>query len=142
MRHDASGTSRHVTAKSSICKPGGNAGMGAFCKSDAYAGNDSCVIAGDLRGASCLGGGAGRRETGAEDPAEVSRGNSRQRRGLPPTKPAEGPNGARKGLQERDGNVSGIECIASDPDEAHDLPAAAQSRLSRGALCARRDDLL
>lgn len=78
MRRDALGTSGHVTAKSSICKPGRNAGMGAFCKSGAYARKDSCLTTGDLRGVGVLGRTTtGRRETGAERRAEVSRGHSR-----------------------------------------------------------------
>ena len=52
MRRDASGASGHVTTKPSICKAGGNAGVGAFCKSGACARKDSCLTAGDLHGVS------------------------------------------------------------------------------------------
>jgi len=98
MRRDASGASGHVTAKPSICKPGRNAGMDAFCKSGAYARKDSCLTAGDLSGAvRRQWRAAGRRGTGAEYRGEVSRGRSRQRRGQKPTKPAEGPNGTPRG---------------------------------------------
>jgi hypothetical protein len=39
-----------VTAKPSICNAGGDAGLGAFCKSGAYAGKDSSLTTGDLPG--------------------------------------------------------------------------------------------
>ena len=78
-RRDASGASGHVTTKPSICKPGRNAGMSAFCKSGAYARQDSCLTTGDLRGAWWQLGHAGRRVTAAEDHAEVSKGRSRLR---------------------------------------------------------------
>jgi len=78
MRRDASGASGHVTAKPSICKPGRNAGMDAFCKSGAYARKDSCLTTGDLHGVASLGRRAtGRRATGAEHRGEVSRGHRR-----------------------------------------------------------------
>jgi len=51
MRRDAPGASGHVTTKPSICNTGGNAGVGAFCKSGAYARKDSCLTTGDLSGA-------------------------------------------------------------------------------------------
>ena len=51
MRRDALGASGHVTTKPSICNFGGNAGAGAFCKSGAYARQDSCLATGDLSGA-------------------------------------------------------------------------------------------
>jgi hypothetical protein len=130
MRRDASGASGHVTAKPSICKAGGNAGVGAFCKSGAYARTDSCLTAGDLGDvANSIGRATGRWATGAEHRREVSRGRSRQGRGLKPTKPAEGLNGARQGLQERDGNASEVKGTASAPDEArgcarHQIPVA------------------
>ena len=50
MRRSASGASGHVTTKPSICKCGGNAAVGAFCKSGAYARKDSCLTTGDLQG--------------------------------------------------------------------------------------------
>jgi len=46
MRRDASGTSGHVTAKSSICD------WDAFCKSGVYAAKVTCLTPGDLRAAS------------------------------------------------------------------------------------------
>jgi hypothetical protein len=140
MRRGASETSGHVTAKSSICSDGTSTGRGALCKSGVYASKDPCLTAGDLSGARGHRPSAGRRVTGAEYRGEVSRGRSRQWQGLQPKKPAEGLNGARKGLQERDGNVSGIEGIASDPDEAQVHPLAAESRLPRCAQCARGGD--
>jgi hypothetical protein len=76
MRRDASGASGHVTTKPSICKLGGNTGMGAFCKSGAYARKDSCLTTGDLRGvARPKRRVTGRRATGAEDHGEVSTGH-------------------------------------------------------------------
>ena len=39
-----------MTAKPSICKLGGNGGMGAFRKSGAYARKDSCHATGDFHG--------------------------------------------------------------------------------------------
>ena len=98
MRRDASGTSGHVTAKSSICSDGTSTGRDAFCKSGVYARKESCLTAGDLSGvASPLGRTTGQRVTGAEYRGEVSRGRSRQGRGLKPTEPAKGPNGAPRG---------------------------------------------
>ena len=47
MRRDASGTSGHVTVKSSICSDGTSTGWDAFCKSGVYARKDSCLTAGD-----------------------------------------------------------------------------------------------
>ena len=58
-----------MTAKSSIYSAGGTASMDAFGKSGVYARKDSCLTTGDLRGAAA----AGRRETCAEDPGEVTR---------------------------------------------------------------------